>query len=353
MLEEVGRFAKWSVEIDGGRISMSAAGADLIGRPRFIRSQHISRWRIAMKRLVVVCAAVSFSVASAARAQEVPAEYQQVLTTLGKSGDFKANVLKVNIPRNDLNVTVANVKTPTPFGFGGWVAMTKGTGGMDVMMGDLVLTQDEVNPVMSALLENGLEVTALHNHFFWDEPRMYYMHVHGHGTSADLARKVKPALDLIGKSSTRPASASPAPPAGAPVAKMDTARIAQIVGAQGEQTGDVYKITIGRDDLKLTEMGASINARMGLNTWAAFVGTDQNAAIAGDVAMLPAEVTPVLKALRANGLSVVAIHHHMTQTQPMVFFLHYWGTGPTDKLATGFKAALAELGKSQPSAAKE
>ena len=134
----------------------------------------------------------------------MPAAYKQVLDTLGKTGDFKDNVLKVNIPRNDLSVTVADVKTPTPFGFGGWVAMTKGTGGMDVMMGDLVLTQDEVNPVMSALLDNGLEVTALHNHFFWDEPRMFYMHVHGHGSPAELARKVKPALDLIGKGASRP-----------------------------------------------------------------------------------------------------------------------------------------------------
>jgi biopolymer transport protein ExbD len=284
---------------------------------------------------------VTLSIASAASAQDIPAEYQQVLTTLGKQGDFKANVLKVNIPRNDLSVTVANVKTPTPFGFGGWIALTKGTG-MDVMMGDLVLTQDEVNPVMSALLENGLEVTALHNHFFWDEPRMFYMHVHGHGTPAELARKVKPAIDLIGKNTSRPAAPAAA---AAPTPALDTARLAQIVGTQGEQTGAVYKITIGRDDLKLTEMGAAINARMGLNTWAAFVGTNDNAAIAGDVAMLANEVTPVLKALRKNGLDVVAIHHHMTGTQPTIYFLHYWGTGPAQKLATGFKAALAELGK--------
>src|SRR6266480_4100665 len=193
-------------------------------------------------------------------AQDVPAGYRDVLTALGKQGDFKDNVLKVNIPRNDLSVTVANVKTPTPFGFGGWIAMTKGTGGMDVMMGDLVLLQDEVNPVMSALLDNGLDVTALHNHFFFDEPRMYYMHVHGHGKPADLARKVKPALDLIGKGTNRPAS-TPAPPAAAPT-QIDTAKLAQIVGIPGEQTGAVYKITIGRDDLKLTEMGAPINARM-------------------------------------------------------------------------------------------
>ena len=122
-----------------------------------------------------------------------------MLSTLGKQGDFKDNVLKVNIPRNDVKVTVAGVATPTPFGFGGWVAMTKGDGGHQVMMGDLVLLQDEVNPVMSALLDNGLDVTALHNHFFWDEPRMFYMHVHGHGTAAELARKLKPAIDLIGK----------------------------------------------------------------------------------------------------------------------------------------------------------
>src|SRR6266446_3911392 len=181
-----------------------------------------------MKRFVECAVVLLTSLASLAQAQEMPAEYQQVLTALGKQGDFKDKVLKVNIPRNDLSVTVANVKTPTPFGFGGWVAMTKGTGGMDVMMGDLVLTQDEVNPVMSALLDNGLEATALHNHFFWDEPRMFYMHVHGHGTPADLARKLKPALDLIGKGAGR-ASATPPAAAAAPAPAIDTAKVAQIV----------------------------------------------------------------------------------------------------------------------------
>jgi hypothetical protein len=277
-------------------------------------------------------------------AQDMPAPYKEVMTFLGKQGDFKDNVLKVNIPRNDVSVTVATVATPTPFGFGGWIAMTKGTG-MDVMMGDLVLLQDEVNPVMSALLENGLEVTALHNHFFWDEPRMFYMHVHGHGSPMELARKVKPALDLIGRQA-KPTStpASSASNSGAP---LDAAKLAQIAGHTGEQNGAVYKITVGRDDLKLTEMGAPINSRMGLNTWAAFVGTDAKAAIAGDIAMLPDEVNPVLKALRQNGLDVVAIHHHMLDTQPGVIFLHYWGTGPADKLAASFKAALDQLGKAK------
>ena len=294
-----------------------------------------------MKRFALA-AALFAGLAVPAAGQDIPADYQQVLSALGKQGDYKASVLKVNIPRNDVTVTVANVKTPTPFGFGGWIAMTKGTGGMDLMMGDLVLTQDEVNPVMSALLDNGLEVTALHNHFLWDEPRMYYMHVHGHGKPADLAKRVKPALDLIGKGTARPAATTGS---SAPQSTLDTAKIAQIVGTPGEQSGAVYKITIGRDDVKLVEMGAAINARMGLNTWAAFVGTNDNAAMAGDVAMLASEVTPVLKILRKNGLDVVAIHHHMIDTRPTIYFLHYWGTGPAEKLATGFKAALGELGK--------
>jgi hypothetical protein len=301
-----------------------------------------------MKRFAL-CAVISLaSFASFVEAQEMPAAYKAVLETLGKTGDFKDNVLKVNIPRNDLSITVANVKTPTPFGFGGWVALTKGTG-MDVMMGDLVLTQEEVNPVMSALLDNGLDVSALHNHFFWEEPRVFYMHVHGHGTPADLARKLKPALDLIGKGGR---GAAPAATPGAPAATpaIDTAKMAQIAGHQGETNGAVYKITVGRDDLKLTEMGALINARMGLNTWAAFVGTNDNAAIAGDVAMLASEVQPVLKALRKNGIDVVAIHHHMTGTNPTIYFLHYWGTGAADTLAAGFKAALDELGKGKATA---
>lgn len=301
-----------------------------------------------MRRIVMMATAFMIAAVPAARAQTIPAAYQQVLTTLGKTGDYAASVLKVNVPRNDLSVTVAGVRTPTPFGFGGWLAMTKGTGGLDVMMGDLVLTQDEVNPVMSALLDNGLDVTALHNHFMWDEPRIFYMHVHGRGTPADLARRVKPALDLIGKGARPPSGAPAAPPA----SSLDTAKIAQIVGVKGAETGPVYKITVGRDDVRLMDMGALINARMGLNTWAAFVGTNQNAAVAGDVAMLASEVTPVLKALRTHGLDVVAIHQHMTTTNPTIYFLHYWGTGPADTLAAGFKAALDELGHPKAGAAK-
>src|SRR5215471_2356101 len=128
-------------------------------------------------KFVTLVALTSFLSLPALLGQEVPADYAQVLKIVGKTGDYKANVLKVNIPRNDLHMTVDNLSLPTPFGFGGWFAMTKGDGGDDVMMGDLVLLQEEVNPAMSALLNNGLEVTALHNHFFWDNPRVYYMHI--------------------------------------------------------------------------------------------------------------------------------------------------------------------------------
>jgi hypothetical protein len=283
--------------------------------------------------------------AAMAAAQTMPADYDAVLKALGKQGDFKSSVLKVNIPRNDIKVTIDGVATPTPFGFGGWLAMTKGTGGDDVMMGDLVLLEDEVNPVMSALLSNGLEVTALHNHFFFESPRIFYMHVHGHGKAADLAKMAKPALDLIGKGAPQHQSSVSGSTSNISAGQIDTANIAKLVGHEGEQNGQVYKITVGRDDIGLKEMGAPINARMGLNTWAAFFGSDASAEIAGDVAMLANEVTPVLKALRANGLNIVAIHNHMTGGAPTVYFLHYWGTGPAEKLASGFKAALNELGK--------
>jgi hypothetical protein len=295
-----------------------------------------------MFRTLAIFCALTVAAAANTTAQDMPADYAAILKTLGRAGDYKDNVLKVNIPRNDVRVSVNGVATPTPFGFGGWIALTKGSGGNDVMMGDLVLTESEVNPVMTAVLDNGLDVTALHNHFFFESPRMFYMHVHGHGKAADIATKIAPALALIGKAA--PAAAATAPGT-ALEGKLDGARLAKIIGQEGEQNGAVYKITLGRPDIALKEMGATINARMGLNTWAAFYGSDADAVVAGDIAMLAAEVTPVLKALRTNGIDVVAIHHHMTGTDPTVVFLHYWGRGGAEKLAIGVKAAIDETGK--------
>src|SRR2546428_4875980 len=185
-------------------------------------------------------------------AQELPKDYQEVLTYLGRPGDFKAKVLKVNVPRNDLHVTISGHSTPTPFGFGGWVAMTKGDGGTEVLMGDLVLTQEEVNPVMSALLHHGIEVTALHNHFFFEEPRLYFMHVHGHGEAMNLARSIKPALDLVQRPPAAAHAAAPAGPA------FNLVALATIVVRQGAARGPVYTFTLGREDRDLQRPGASI-----------------------------------------------------------------------------------------------
>lgn len=245
---------------------------------------------MAWLRRAAICMTVAASLfcPGMVSAQEMPGEYKTVLTALGKGGDFKDGVLKVNIPRTDLPVTINQRPAPTPFGFGGWIALTKGSDG-----------------------------TALHNHFFWEQPRIFYMHVHGMGSAAELTRRVKPAIDLIDQATKR---ASTPRPAAATVSSgaLDSASLAKIIGHQGEQSGPVYKITIGRPDINVREHGAAINARMGLNTWAAFAGTDADAMVAGDVAMREHEVTPVLKAMRSNGLNVVAIHHHMTDVQPVV-----------------------------------
>jgi Domain of Unknown Function (DUF1259) len=276
-------------------------------------------------------------------AQDIPADYAPVLATLDKKGDFKDGVLKVNIPRGDLSVTINGRAIPTPFGFGGWVSFTKGDGGHDVMMGDLVLTEDEVNPVMSALLDSGVSVTALHNHFFGEQPRIFYMHVHATGTATEIAAKLKPAVDLI---ASRPApTAATGTPMPAGTDGLDGVALAKIVGVPGEQSGPVYKITIGRPDIDLREHGARIGSRMGLNTWAAFAGTDRDAMVAGDFAMLENELTAVLRALRANGLSVVAIHNHMTGVKPAIVFLHYFGAGEASRLAAAVRAGLDQLDK--------
>jgi uncharacterized protein DUF1259 len=197
-------------------------------------------------RFASACLAVLLLSATDASAQDMPADYAAVLKSLNRQGDFKDGVLKVNIPRNDLHVSVDGVATPTPFGFGGWIALTKGNQSSEVMMGDLVLTEAEVSPVMSAVLQNGLDVTALHNHFFFESPRIFYMHVHGRGTASELAMKIAPALALIGK--TTP-DAPPSTASGRAIeGGLDTAQLAKILGQEGEQSGAVYKITLGRQD---------------------------------------------------------------------------------------------------------
>ncbi len=234
---------------------------------------------------------------------------------------------------------------PIPFGFGGWVAVKHTLDGRSaVLMSDTVLLQEEVNPLISAAQANGLEVSAIHNHFFYEEPRIFYMHVHGMGSVADLATRYAAAI--------RATKLFPAnqPPAGAAPARtgkeiFDLPALDRIVGTTGVVNGPTYKYTIGRDDLFVTAMGAHLTAAIGLNTWASFAGTSDSAHIAGDFAMLEPEVNPVIAALRRNNIEVVATHNHMLGDNPRMVFLHYLGRGPAATLAQGFRAALNELGR--------
>src|SRR6266571_4817708 len=265
---------------------------------------------------------------------------------LGKKGMAVADqaLYTVPLPRNDLKISIQNDPVPIPFGFGGWVSFKKTPDGRTMFMSDTVLQQDEVNPVISAAQANGIEVTAIHNHFMNEEPRIFYMHLHGHGDTAALARAY---AEAIRPSPLFPANQPPpSPPSGPGAAeRFDLARLAQIAGHDGQANGPVYKITVGRPDLRVMAMGTQITTAMGLNSWAAFAGDRDKAHIAGDIAMLEPEVNPVIAALRKNNLDVVAVHSHMLGEEPRIIFLHYYGTGPAETLAQGFRAALDELGK--------
>jgi hypothetical protein len=275
---------------------------------------------------------------------ETTAAIDAALGKAGRSVDAEA-VYTTALPRADLKVSVKGDPVPTPLGFGGWVSFKRTRDGKSaVLMSDTVLLQDEVNPLMDAAQRNGLEISALHNHFFYEEPRIFYMHLHGMGDPADLAKRYAAA---IRETKLFPANQ---PPAGPPPAKtgkeiFDLPALDKIVGYTGAVNGPTYKYTIGRADLTVLAMGAEITAAIGLNSWAAFAGAADNAHVAGDIAMLDGEVNPVIRTLRANGLEVVALHHHILGETPRMTFLHYYGRGPAEKLATGFRAALNELGK--------
>lgn len=274
-------------------------------------------------------------------------EMAAVDQALGKKGNLVQDqgVYTVPLPRNDLKVSIKGEPVPIPFGFGGWVSFKKTRDGKaTVMMSDAVLLQEEVNPVLSAAQANGIEVTAIHNHFFYEEPRIFYTHVHAMGEPGELARAYAAAI--------RPSRLHPAnqPTPGAPPARtgkeiFDMPALNRIVGYEAAVNGPTIKYTVGRSDLTVMAMGAVITAAIGLNSWAAFAGTPERAHVAGDIAMLEPEVNPVVASLRKHGLEVVALHHHMIGEEPRMIFLHYYGTGPAPELARGFRAALDELGK--------
>lgn len=274
-------------------------------------------------------------------------EIAAIEAAMGKKGTYKEAEAThtTSLPRNDLKIRIKGEPVPISFGFGGWASIKKTVDGKTAMlMSDTVLLQEEVNPLISAAHANGLEVSAIHNHFFYEEPRIFYMHLHGMGSPAELAQKF---AATISQSKIAPAN-QPAPgPAPTATAKelFDLPALDAIVKYKGTVNGPTYKYTIGRDDLNIMAMGAEMTPSIGLNSWASFAGTRQKAHIAGDIAMLETEVNPVIKTLRKNNLEVVALHHHMIGDDPHMIFLHYYGQGPATTLAQGFRAALNELGK--------
>src|SRR6266850_2516097 len=279
-----------------------------------------------------------------ATSPKAPFDTAKIEELAGAKGSYneKEGVFKISVPRNDLSITATGVRLTPPMGLTSWAAFKK-AGEHTVIMGDIVLLEDQVNPVMSAALGNGLEVTALHNHFFWDSPKVMFMHIGGMGDEARLAAAVGKVLAKIketsgGKGEVPHADIDPAN------STLDPKKVDAVLGNRGELKDGVYKVTIGRE----TRMhGEAMGSTMGVNTWAAFAGGDDKAVVDGDFAMLESEVQGVLKALRGAGIDVVAIHQHMTGESPRVMFLHYWGVGPTEELAKGLRAALDRTGNSR------
>ncbi len=250
----------------------------------------------------------------------------------------KEGVVRIGWARTDVKVTVDGLPLKPFAGLGSWAAFTPAPHGA-MVMGDTVVFQDEVTPAMDAAFAHGLAVTALHNHFFYDEPKVYFMHVGGQGDPEKLAAGVKAVWDAIKQvraDRPRPAEAFPGR-APTPGGKIDAAAIEQALGHKADVQDCVVKVTIGREgQMHRVTVGGS----MGLTTWAAFSGSDEWAAVDGDFIMTAAEIQPVLRALRKADIHIVALHNHMTGEQPAYYFTHFWGKGPAGKLARGVKSAL-------------
>ncbi len=256
----------------------------------------------------------------------------ELLTGAKGKLDRVAGVFKVSAPRTDLALTVGGVRLTPPSGLTSWAAFEP-AGSEMMVMGDMVLTEDQVNPVMSTALDNGLEVTALHNHFLGETPRVMFMHIGGSGSLEQLAGAVGKVFARIKEPGTPLAKADIDPAQ----TQLDTAALATILGHTGDLSGGVYKGTIGRS---AHMHGHPIGSTMGVNTWAAFSGTSDQAVVDGDFAMTESELQPVLKALRHADILIVAIHQRMTGEEPRIVFLPYWGIGRAAGLARGLRAAL-------------
>lgn len=262
------------------------------------------------------------------------------LTGLKGSYNEKEKVFKASFPRNDIKISVDNTQLDPFLGLTSWTAFTPIAENKFMVMGDLVLFQDEVNPVMSTLLNNDIEVTALHNHFFYDTPKVYFMHIGGQGSLDDLSGGVKKALDTVKE--IRSKNSSPSNNfVGTSISSknsIDLSSLEKIFGIKGQSKDGMVKFVFGRS-VKMDN--TTLSTEMGVNTWAAFAGTNENAIVDGDFAVLENELQPVLKALRKGDINILAIHHHMTTESPRMIFIHYWGKGNAENLAKTLQDTLS------------
>ena len=283
--------------------------------------------------------AILFGLVSLVSAADLDNARIDQLTGLKGKFNEKEGVYKVTFPRNDVKVVVDGWTMPPFMGLGTWAAFTKGVHTEAMVMGDTVLFEDEVNAAMSAALDNGLSVTALHNHFFFDQPKVYFMHIEGEGAVDKLAGAVRKVYDAAKQ--IRAANSQPKDSFGAvPLPQKNSisaAPLNEILEAQGESKDGMVKFTFGR----LAKMhGTNSGKDMGVNTWAAFAGSDDNAIVDGDFAVAEDELQPVLKSLLKDKINIVAIHQHMTHEEPRIMFFHYWGRGPAKDLANAIKGAF-------------
>ena len=268
-------------------------------------------------------------------------DIQKIQAITGMKGVEKNGEYKITVPQNDLNVVVDGFKIIPPMGLGSWAAFTP-CGDSAMVMGDIILTETDLAPVQQEVIRQGFAITAIHNHFVRNHPNVMYMHIDCSGNITKLSTGVKAIFGKVKEVRGKDPKDSKAD------SVINTLRIAaldSIIGSKGEMSKGVYKYTIGRPDVALKEHGIPISIFMGFNTWAAWQGTPEKAAVAGDFTMLEDEVAPVIKALVENGIEVVAVHNHMVHEDPKIFFLHYWGVGNEEQLAKGLKAALDQTGK--------
>jgi len=278
-------------------------------------------------------------IAPAARAADPPLDTAAIESITGIRGTMNTaeNVFKVSKPRTDIKPNVDGWTLPPFMGITSYAAFMPVVGGT-MVMGDTVLLEDEVNPAMSAALDAGLEVTALHNHFFFDQPKIYFMHIGGMGDTSRMARAVRAVYDRIAQVRSGQATPASAFPGAIPAtSSISAGPIEEVFGTKSQSSNGMVKVVIGR---KTTMHGVDVGNEMGVNTWAAFAGSDQQAVVDGDFAMRESELQTVLKTMRAGGINIVAIHQHMTEETPRIMFLHYWGKGKAVDLAKAVKKAV-------------